>query len=311
MKLERTYTLQEIAGIIHAQFIGDAAFPVTGINEIHRVVPGDITFVDHPKYYDKALHSAATIIIINKTVDCPEGKALLLSDDPFRDYNFLTKYFSPSRHPLKPQYAIGQDSHIGEGTVIYDGVVIGNNCSIGKHCIIYPNVVLYDNTVLGDHVIIHANTTLGGDAFYFKKRPDYYEKMHSCGRTVIHDWVEIGCNCTIDRGVSADTIIGEGTKLDNLIQIGHDTVIGKRCLIASQAGIAGVATIEDEVIIWGQVGISKDLTIGKGAVILAKSGIGKSMEGGKVYFGAPAKENRKALRELATLSRLAAGDDKK
>jgi UDP-3-O-[3-hydroxymyristoyl] glucosamine N-acyltransferase len=305
MKLPRNYTLSEIAALIRAKAVGDPDFNITGINEIHRVEAGDISFVDHPKYYDKALKSAATTIIINKEVDCPEGKTLLISEQPFRDYNFLTQYFRPLQHPAHARYVKGMNTVVGPDTIIYDGVVIGNNCEIGNHCVIHPNTVIYDNTIIGNNVVIHANTTIGGDAFYFKKQPEGYEKMYSCGRVIIHDHVEIGCSCTIDRGVSADTIIGEGTKLDNLIQIGHDTTIGKRCIIASQSGIAGVTTIEDDVIIWAQVGISKDLTIGKGAIVLAKSGVGRNLEPGKSYFGAPAKESRKAMRELATLARLA------
>jgi UDP-3-O-[3-hydroxymyristoyl] glucosamine N-acyltransferase len=304
MKLDRNYSLIEIAKLINAKAIGDEEFVVSGINEIHMVTSGDITFVDHEKYYNKALNSNATTIIINKDVPCPEGKTLLISDDPFRDYNYLTKFFSPLQQPENPIYTIGKNSSVGINTYIHQGVVIGNNVKIGDNCIIYPNVVIYDHSIIGNNVIIQANTVIGGDAFYYKRRPDYYEKMHSCGRTVLEDWVEIGCNCTIDRGVSGDTIIGQGTKLDNLVQIGHDNVIGKNCIIASQCGIAGVTTIEDEVILWGQVGVTKDIIIGKGAIVSAKSGVSKSLEGGKSYFGAPAKEFKQAILELAYIAKL-------
>jgi UDP-3-O-[3-hydroxymyristoyl] glucosamine N-acyltransferase len=304
MKLERTYTLAEIAQLIQAKMVGDSAFPVEGINEIHMVQPGDLTFVDFEKYYQKALQSKATIILIDKEVPCPEGKALLISEAPFRDYNFLTKYFKPTPVPVNSSFHIGENSSIGANTLIHHGVVIGNQVSIGKNCIIYPNVVIYDDTIIGDHVIIHANTTIGGDAFYYKRFPDHYEKMHTCGRTIIEDWVEIGCNSTIDRGVSGDTVIGRGTRIDNLVQIGHDNIIGKNCIIASQCGIAGVTTLEDEVILWGQVGVTKDIVIGKGAMVSAKSGVSKSLEGGKSYFGSPAKEHRQAMLELAYLGRL-------
>ncbi len=304
MNLHRNYSLAEIGDLIKAKYVGDAQFIVSGINEIHMVKPGDITFVDHEKYYHKALNSKATTIIINKDVPCPDGKTLLLSDDPFRDYNYLTKFFCPIQQPQSPSYTVGENTLIGDNTYIHQGVVIGNHVSIGKNCIIYPNVVIYDQSIIGDNVIIQANTVIGGDAFYYKRRPDYYEKMHSCGRVVIEDWVEIGCNCTIDRGVSGDTVIGKGTKIDNLVQIGHDNIIGKNCIIASQCGIAGVTTIEDEVILWGQVGVTKDITIGKGAVVSAKSGVSKSLEGGKSYFGAPAKEFKQAILELAYIAKL-------
>ena len=301
MKFSKTLSLKEISSIINAPFIGDPDFPVKGINEIHKVEEGDITFVDHPKYYDKALNSAATIIIINKEVECPAGKALLISDDPFRDYNIITRKFRVFTANEKP---VSETALIGEGTIIQPGTFIGNNVKIGNNCLIHSNVNIYDHTVIGDDVIIHAGTVIGADAFYFKKRPEGYDKMHSCGRVVIGDRVEIGALCTIDKGVSGDTIIGDGTKMDNQVHIGHDTVIGKNCLFAAQVGIAGVVTIEDDVILWGQVGVQKDLTIGKGAVVLGQSGIPKSLEGNKTYFGSPVREAREKMKEIALIKNL-------
>lgn len=296
-----THTLNRIAQLIHAEYEGPPDFPVSGLNEIHKVEPGDITFVDHPKYYDKALNSAASIIIINKKVNCPKGKALLFSDDPFRDYNYLTRYF---RTFEASNTAISPSAKIGEGTIIQPGVFIGHHTIIGKNCIIHPNVVIYDHCIIGDNVIIHANSVIGADAFYYKRRVEGYDKMHTCGRVIIEENVEIGACCTIDKGVSADTIIGKGTKMDNQIHVGHDSVIGKNCLFAAQVGIAGVVTIEDDVILWGQVGVQKDLTIGKGAVVLGQSGIPKSLEGGKVYFGSPVREAREKMKEIALLKQL-------
>ncbi len=301
MKFPVPVSLNDLAKLTSSSVIGDGSMNVVGINEIHKVENGDITFVDHLKYYDKALSSSATFIIINKKVEAPFGKALLFCEDPFNAYNTIVKKFR-SFEPAKKY--ISDTAVIGEGTVIQPGAFIGNHVKIGKHCIIHSNVSIYDYCELGDHVIIQANTVIGGDAFYFKRRPEGYDKMLSCGRTIIHDHVEIGAGCTIDKGVSGDTIIGRGTKIDNLIQIGHDTVVGKNCLFAGQVGIAGVATIEDDVILWGQVGVSKDLTIGKGAVVLAQSGVPKSLEGGKIYFGSPVQEARVKMRELALIKQL-------
>jgi UDP-3-O-[3-hydroxymyristoyl] glucosamine N-acyltransferase len=301
MQLNPAQTLEKIAEIINAKFTGDPGFTVSGINEIHKVEHGDLTFVDHPKYYSKALNSKATTIIINKEVDCPEGKALIFSDDPFQDYVYLTKIFRPFE---AAQSMISGSATIGEGTVIQPGVFIGNNVKIGKNCIIHANVSIYDHSVIGNNVIIHSGTVIGADAFYFKRRPDFWDKMESCGRAVIEDNVEIGACCTIDKGVSGDTIIGWGTKLDNHIQIGHDAVIGKNCLFASQVGIAGCVIVEDDVILWGQVGVQKDLTIGKGAIVLGQSGISKSIEGGKTYFGSPVQEAKQKMRELALVKML-------
>jgi len=301
MKFDRSWTLKEIAEIVGAKIIGDEKMPVSGINEIHKVEKGDITFVDHPKYYDKALHSAATFVIINKETDAPPGKGLLFSDDPFRDYVRLVKHFRPFLPATKQ---ICESAEIGKGTVIQPGAFIGNHVKIGAYCLIHANVSIYDYTEIGDHVVIHSGAVLGADAFYFKRRPEGYDKMLSCGRVVIHDHVEIGACCTIDKGVSGDTVIGKGTKLDNHVHVGHDTVIGANCLFAAQVGIAGVVTIEDNVILWGQVGVQKDLTIGAGAIVLGQSGIGKSLEGNKTYFGSPVRDAREKMKEIALVKQL-------
>jgi UDP-3-O-[3-hydroxymyristoyl] glucosamine N-acyltransferase len=200
---------------------------------------------------------------------------------------------------------ISKSATIGEGTVIQPGAFIGNHVSIGKNCLIHSNVSIYDHCVIGNECVIHANSVIGGDAFYFKKYPGSgYTKMHSCGNVIIHDRVEIGACCTIDRGVSGDTVIGEGSKLDNHIHVGHDTVIGKNCLFAAQVGIAGVTKIEDDVILWGQSGVNKDLIVGKGAVVYAQSGVLSSVEGGKTYFGTPAVEAREKMKEIVYVKRL-------
>ncbi|MFG4002334.1 UDP-3-O-(3-hydroxymyristoyl)glucosamine N-acyltransferase [Flavobacterium aquidurense] len=301
MKFPKIHSLQEIANLLECEFIGDPKFPVSGMNEIHVVEPGDIVFVDHPKYYDKALQSAATIILINKKVDCPEGKALLISDDPFRDFNTLTKHFRPFQATT---VSIALSATIGEGTVIQPNCFIGNFVTIGKNCLIHPNVTIYDHTVIGDNVIIHAGSILGADAFYYKKRPDGFDQLLSGGRVVIKDNVGIGALCTIDKGVTGDTTIGEGTKLDNQVHVGHDTVIGKKCLIASQTGIAGCVIIEDEVTIWGQVGTTSGITIGAKAVIMGQTGVTKSVEGGKSYFGTPIEESREKLKQLAYIKKI-------
>ena len=301
MKFDKSYSLGEVSQLIDCEYVGNKNFPVHGMNEIHVVEPGDIVFVDHPKYYDKALESAATVILINKKVDCPEGKALLISDDPFRDFNKLSNYFKPFK---SSKDAISSTAKVGEGTILQPNVVVGNYVTIGKNCLIHSNVVLYDHTIVGDNVIIHAGTILGADAFYFKNRPEGFDKLVSVGNVVIEDNVEIGASCTIDKGVTASTTIGAGTKIDNLIQIGHDTIVGKKCLMASQTAVAGCAVIEDEVTIWGQVGVVSGVRIGKGAVILAKSGVSKDLEGGKTYFGVPCEDIRKKYKEIAAIKAL-------
>lgn len=301
MRFPKTYRLENIAEIIGCSFVGTPDFPVLGMNEIHVVQPGEIVFVDHAKYYDKALNSNASIILINKDVECPNGKALLISDDPFRDFNKLSTYFRPFQ---ASSTAISSTAEIGEGTVIQPNVFVGNHVKIGKNCIIYPNVVLNDYTTIGDNVTIHAGTVLGADAFYYKKRPGFFDPLISCGSVVIENNVTLGALCTIDRGVTGETRIKQGTKIDNQVHIGHDTVIGEMCLIAAQCGIAGCVVIEDNVTLWGQVGTTSGITIGKNAVVLAKSGVSKNLLNDKIYFGAPAEEAREYYKHVAKVKNL-------
>lgn len=301
MKFPKTYSLKEIATIIGSSYVGSDDFPVEGMNEIHVVTPGDIVFVDHPKYYNKALESAATVVLIDKQVDCPDGKALLISDDPFRDFNKLTNHFKPFKSSRIP---IAATANIGKDTVIQPNCFIGNNVTIGDGCIIHSNVSIYDDTIIGNNVTIHSGCVIGASGFYYKNRPEGYDQLRSGGRVVIEDDVELGALCTIDRGVTADTTIGKGSKLDNQIQVGHDTAIGKKCLIASQTGIAGCVVIEDEVTIWGQVGVKSGITIAKGTVLYAQSGLGHSTEEGKTYFGSPASEAREKFKEMAYIKKI-------
>ncbi len=301
MKFPKQYSLEEIANIIDCSYIGSKDFPVLGMNEIHVVNPGDIVFVDHPKYYDKALNSAATIVLINKEVECPEGKALLISEDPFRDFNKLTLHFKPF---AEANSSISESAKIGKGTVIQPNVFIGHNVEIGDNCIIHPNVSIYDDCIIGNNVTIHSGTVLGANAFYYKKRDDGYDRLLSSGRVVLEDDVDLGANCTLDRGVTADTTVKKGAKIDNLVQIGHDTIIGERCLIASQVGIAGCTIIENDVTIWGQVGITSGVVIGAKTTISAKAGVSKSLEGGKHYFGIPAEDFRTKYKEIAAIKKI-------
>ena len=299
MQFQNPQTLKSIAELIGAKMIGDENFPVLGTNEIHMVQNGEIVFVNHPKYYDKALNSPATIILIDKEVEAPEGKALLVSDDPFRDFNKINTHFTRI-------YNFSEELHdveIGEGTKIHSSAVIGDNVKIGKNCIIFPNVVIGDRTEIGDNVIIQSNTVLGGDAFYYRKLNGNFDRLISVGNVVIENNVEIGNGCTIDRGVTASTIIGEGSVLDNQIQIGHDTVIGKKCLIASQCGIAGCCVIEDEVTIWGQVGMASGVRVESGTVLLGKTGVNKDLKKG-TYFGPLAEEFKDYLKKEVKLKNL-------
>lgn len=301
MKLTRTYSVKEIADLIGCSFVGDENHEVTGINEIHMVVSGDLVFVDHPKYYQKALNSAATTVLIDQEVDCPEGKALIISKTPFDDFNKLTKHFNPF---TPPQKNIGEGCEIHESVVIGPNVCIGNNVKIGANTVLFPGAVIGNDCVLGENVVVGSNSVIGHYAFYYKKKPTGYDRLHSCGSVHLHDRVEIGALCTIDAGVTAETTIGEGTKIDNQVHVGHDTKIGKHCLLAANVGLAGCVVLEDHVTLWGQVGCASDVVIGEGVVVLAQSGIGKSLAAGKTYFGSPCGEVKVKFREMAAMRKL-------
>jgi UDP-3-O-[3-hydroxymyristoyl] glucosamine N-acyltransferase len=304
MKFDNPVPVTTIAQMIGATISGNAEGMATGINEIHKVEEGDLVFVDHPKYYDKCINSAASFIIINKEADVPEGKALLIVDNPFDAYSKIVNHFRPFEAALKTQ---SDSAVIGANTFIYPTAFIGNHVSIGQNCIIYPNVSIMDHCVVGDNVIIQSGTTIGSDAFYYntkKNRDMWYKKMPSCGRVVIEDDVEIGAGCTIDRGVSNDTRIGKGTKFDNLIHIGHDTVIGNNCLFAANVVVGGCTIIKDGVTIWGGVIVNKTLTIGENAVLLGRTGVGSDLEGNKTYWGAPAREASVVQREMVWIRRI-------
>jgi UDP-3-O-[3-hydroxymyristoyl] glucosamine N-acyltransferase len=304
MKFPSPVSIEWIATLIDASIEGNTTGFATGINEIHKVEEGDLVFVDHPKYYKKCIDSAASFIIIDQSTECPAGKALLIVEQPFEAYLKIVAQFRPFHAATT---MIDQTASIGEGSYVAPNAFIGQHVSIGKNCTIHPNVSILDHCLIGDNVVVQSGATIGSDAFYYntkKNRVVWYKKMNSCGRVILEDFVEIGAGCTIDRGVTHDTIIGEGTKMDNMVHIGHDVVVGKNCLFAAQVGIAGATTVEDGVILWGQVGVNKTINIGKNAVVMGQSGVANSLEGGKTYFGYTAEEAISKRREMIWIRRI-------
>jgi len=303
MKFAKPIPVSELADRLGAsQVIGDLTLVATGINEIHKVGAGDIAFSDVKKYFDKTLKSAATILLFNEPTECPAGKVILVVENPFEAYDGLIRAerpFEPLNHPIH------HGAVIHPSAILEPGVVIANNVTIGARCYIQANTYLGEYTIIGDDVSIGPNSIIGSDAFYFKKGADgSYKKWRSGGRVIIHDRVDIGAGCTINKGVSGDTVIGEGSKLDCQIHIGHGAVIGKNCLLAAQVGIGGKTIVGDNVVLYGQVGVAQAIMIGDGVVVGAKSGVSKSLEKGKTYFGIPAEEMREKFRELAALRQL-------
>lgn len=301
MRFSQPIAVKSLAEEIGAKIIGDTELWAHGINEIHKVQPGDITFVDIEKYYNKSLKSAATIILINKEVECPDKKCLLVVENPFKVYNDLVlkhRPFRPLEHPISP------GAKIHPTAVIEPQVIIGDEVTIGAHTYIQAHCYIGSHTSIGDNVIIQAGTVIGTDAFYFKQWPDHMEKWHSGGEVIIEDNVFIGASCTINKGVSGATIIGKGSKLDSQVHIGHGVVLGKNCLLAGQVGVGGKTIIGDRVKVYGQAGIANNLEIGSDTIILAKAGVLRSLEGGKSYFGMPAEEARKKFMQIVALKNL-------
>ena len=208
MHFEKPVPLKQIAELIHAELVGNTTASATGINELHKVKEGDLASVDHPKYYDTCINSAASFIIINKKTGVPDGKALLIVEEPFEAYLKIVNHFRPFTPSMK---TLSDTVVVGKDTVIMPNAYVGNNVTIGSNCIIYPNVTILDHVIIGNNVIIQAGTVIGSDAFYYNKKTNrevHYKKMASCGRVLIENDVEIGAGCMIDRGVTSDTIIG-------------------------------------------------------------------------------------------------------
>ena len=301
MKFPKPIPVKEIAEKIGAKILGDVDQLAYGINEIHKVEKGDINFSDLEKYFEKSLNSAASIIILNKEADCPPGKTILVCENPFEAYDSIVKTYRPF-NPIKEE---NSNKDIHPSCIIEPGVQIGSDVSIGDGSYIHANAIIRDHVKIGKHVVIQSNAVIGGPAFYFKKEEGVYKQWTTGGQVIIEDNVLIGAGCTIANGVSGNTIIGEGSKLDSQVHIGHGVVVGKNCLFAAQVGIGGKTMIGDKVVLYGQVGVAQNLIIGESVVVLAKSGVSKNLEANKVYFGYPAAEAKQMYRELATLRRIA------
>jgi UDP-3-O-[3-hydroxymyristoyl] glucosamine N-acyltransferase len=304
MKFSKPLSLDDILQIIEKDVIvkGNTKIQATGINEIHSVEPGDISFVDIPKYYDKLLQSSATVVLIDKETDVPDDKAIIITKDPLENFLKIVRHFthfSPQKEAIHPL------AKIGKNTVIQPNCFIGENVIIGDDCIIHSNVSVYNNTTIGNRVIIHSGAVIGGDAYYFQRRNEGWKKLDSCGCTWIDDDVEIGSNVSIDKGVSGCTYIGKGCKFDNLVQVGHDTHIGNHCLICSQSAIAGCSFIDDNCTIWAKSCINKDLYIAPNTTLLALSALDKSVtEPNQTLFGLPAIDARQKWKEMVLLRRM-------
>ncbi len=306
--------LREIAARVGGTVTGDDETEITRLNAIEAAGPGELTFLANPKYAAALATTSAAAVILR---EAPPGdpRPFLLHPDPYFAFSQALRLFYPAAgsnlNPgvaatavVHPTALLGQGVHIGEhavvgagssigaGAKIMSGVVIGSGCAVGQDALIFPNVTIYDGCRLGHRVTIHSGTVIGSDGFGYATHAGQHHKVMQVGGVRVEDDVEIGANCTIDRGAIGDTVIGEGSKIDNLCQIAHNVRLGKGCLIVAQVGIAGSAVLGDYVVAGGQVGFVGHINIGSGARFIAQSGVSKSLKGGTDYGGSPAREAR-------------------
>lgn len=311
----------------------DLARTISGVAPLDRAGPRDLVFLDNAKYAEdlKTTRAAACLIQPRHLERVPDGVAALVVAEPYRAFAIVLAKLFPSAsrpesgfgatgispnasvHPearleqgvvIDPGAVIGPRAEIGAGTVIGANAVIGPDVRIGRDCSVGPGATIF-HALIGDKVILHPGVRVGQDGFGFAMGPGGHLKVPQIGRVIIQDKVEIGANTTIDRGANRDTVIGEGTKIDNLVQIGHNVVVGRHCVIVSQVGISGSCEIGDYVAIGGQAGLSGHLKIGMGAQIGASSGVMNDIPAGQTWIGAPAQPLRDFWREVAALRKLA------
>ena len=318
-------SLAEIAKLIQGRVVGNDALLVKGVSGIREARAEELTFLANPKYIPLAAQTLAAAIIVGKDV-LVAGKTVIQTNDPSLAFAQAVALFKTDLTPkftgvhasavvdpsavigegvgIGPHAVIGKGAMIGRGTVICAGSFVGEKAVIGEHCLIYPNVTVREDVRIGSNVIIHSNTVIGSDGFGYIAVNGRHMKVPQVGTVVIEDDVEIGACVTIDRARFDRTVIGRGSKIDNLVQVAHNVQIGEDCLVIALAGIAGSARIGNHAIIAGQVGVAGHVQVGEGAVVAAQSGITKNVPAGAKMFGTPAQEYKTAVRELGLVGRL-------
>jgi|HubBroStandDraft_6_1064221.scaffolds.fasta_scaffold04411_7 UDP-3-O-[3-hydroxymyristoyl] glucosamine N-acyltransferase len=324
-------TLQALAEFTAARLIGDGSILIDKVASVANAQTGDIVFVESARHLEIAMQSRASAVIVKEPdAEITTTKPLLISPHPRLAFATAAQLLyprntlTPAIHPtavIDRSAKIAATASVGAHAVIEANAVIGERCFIaagcyvgsgvviGDDCEIYPRVVIYPGTTIGRRVIVHAGAVLGSDGFGFVRDEVHgrYVKFPQVGRLVIGDYVEIGANCTIDRGALDETVIGPGTKFDNLVHIGHNCSVGANVVIAAQTGISGSSSVGDDCVLGGQVGMGDHAHIEAGAILGGQSGVlpNKTIRGkGVVFWGTPVKPVREYLKELATLSRL-------
>ena len=327
------FSLSEILDQVEATPTGDVdlSAAIDDVKTLDDAKAGDISFLDNPKYLDhfKATSASACFLANKFTEHAPKGTAALVSAQPYRSFAQVLTLFYPQAihsrtadadatsapsniHPsaeieegarIEPGAVVAREAKIGRSSVVASGATVGYRVHIGRDCYIGPNANL-THALLGDRVVIHAGVSIGQDGFGFAMSPQGHLKVPQIGRVIIQDDVEIGANTTVDRGALRDTIIGEGTKIDNLVQIGHNVVIGRHCVIVAQTGISGSSVLEDFVALGGQSGVVGHVRVGMGAQIAATSNVNSDVPPGARWGGTPAKPVKQWFREITVLKKL-------
>ena len=317
------WTLAKIAQTLGLRLKGDDR-EVTGINTLEAAGPDEISFLANAKYARFLPHTkACAVIVMEEHAD--EVPRALISENPYVDFGRAVALFAKPQGSFSktsdssfihsaavvedgctvyPFVYIGPRAHISTGAVLFPGCYVGEDCSIGQGCILYPNAVLMAGTVLGKNCVVHPGVVLGADGFGFIREAAGVQKIPQIGTVRIGDNVEIGANSTVDRAVLGSTQVGDDTKIDNLVQLGHNVTVGRRCFLVSQVGISGSTKVGDDVTMAGQVGVAGHLTIGNGVTIGPKSGVAKDIADGVTCGGAPVVEGRTYLRTLAVMPKL-------
>jgi UDP-3-O-[3-hydroxymyristoyl] glucosamine N-acyltransferase len=320
----RSYTLGEIASRLRGTLRGDAAVRVSGIRPLDQAGPGDLSFVALPRYRRQAEASRAAGLIA-RDADAPPGRNVIVVDNPYAALAAAMALFFREERPqpgVSPHAVVGEDSVLGEGvsvgpfvvigrgcrvgagTVLLPGVVIGDGAVLGSDCVLHPAVTLYARTVLGDRVVVHAGAVIGSDGFGYAEEAGARVKIPQAGNVVIGDDVEIGAGTTIDRATFGSTTVGRGTKIDNLVQIGHNVAIGEDSVLVAQTGIAGSTRIGRGAVFAGRAGAGGHLAIGDRVTAGAATVILQDTEPGAFVLGVPAIDHREWKRQQAALRRL-------
>ena len=306
------FSLKEIALKVDGKVLGNSAIEITKVSEIQNAKPGSITFLSN-KMYSKYLSTTKASAIFVSNVDLINGKNGILVEDPQLAIAKTLLMFFPENSPsgeihpnsvidssvkiganvtIEAGVVIEADVEIGDGVFIGANVFIGNRSKIGNDCKIFQSVVIYNSSIIGDRTIVNASTVIGCDGFGFVPFEGHHFKIPQTGKVIVGDDVEIGANVVIDRATIGETVIGNMTKIDNLVHVGHNVKIGKACLITAQVGIAGSTTIGDSCQIGGQSGIAPHVEVGPNSIIAGKSGVTKSLIGNQMYAGFPARPIR-------------------